>query len=252
MAKRGPASTLHFTVTGTGGVPATGVTAVVLNVTATEPTTASFLTVYPDDVSRPVASNLNVVPGQTVPNLVVVRVPASGVIDFYNNAGSTHLLADVVGYYDGDKTTDAGRLIAGSPLRLVDTRLQSPFPAPGKIPGGGSLLVDFSTSPNLAAIGAFVLNVTVTEPTAPGHLIVYPGPPPRRRDVEPQLRPRPHGRERRRRCGSDRTTRSASSTRRARPISWSTSSGSSRTRPTSVQRAQRSIRATSSATLRAG
>ena len=178
MAKRGPGSTLHFSVTGKGGVPATGVTAVVLNVTATEPTAASFLTVFPDDVSRPVASNLNVVPGQTVPNLVVVRVPASGVIDFYNDAGSTHLLADVVGYYDGDKTTDAGRLIAGIPLRLVDTRLDSPFPGSGKIPAGGSLLLDFSESPNLAAIGGFILNVTVTEPTAPGHLIVYPGPPP--------------------------------------------------------------------------
>ena len=177
-AKRGPASTLHFDVLGKGGVPATGVTAVVLNVTATEPTASSFLTVFPDDVSRPVASNLNVVPGQTVPNLVVVRVPASGVIDFYNNAGSTHLLADVVGYYDGDKTTDAGRLIAGSPIRLLDTRLSSPFPGSGKIPGGTSLLLDFSESPNLASIGAFVLNTTVTEPTAPGHLIAYPGPPP--------------------------------------------------------------------------
>jgi hypothetical protein len=177
-AKRGPGSTLHVKVTGIDGVPSTGTTAVVLNVTATEPTAASFLTVYPDDVSRPVASNLNVVSGQTVPNLVVVRVPASGIVDFYNNAGSTHLLADVVGYYDGDKSTDAGRLIAGSPQRLVDTRLASPFPAPGRVPGGASLLLDFSQSPNVAQIGGFVLNVTVTGPTAPGHLIVYPGPPP--------------------------------------------------------------------------
>jgi hypothetical protein len=178
VVKRGPASTLPFAVTGKGGVPASGVTAVVLNVTATEPTAASFLTVFPGDVSRPVASNLNVVPGQTVPNLVVVRVPASGVIDFYNNAGSTHLLADVVGYYDGDTATNAGRLITGSPIRLADTRIDSPFPGAGKVPGGASLLLDFSSSPNLASIGAFVFNVTVTEPTTPGHLIVYPGPPP--------------------------------------------------------------------------
>jgi hypothetical protein len=178
LAKRGPGSTLHVTVTGEDGVPASGVTAVVLNVTATEPTAPSFLTVYPDDVSRPTASNLNVVPGQTVPNLVVVRVPASGVIDFYNNAGSTHLLADVVGYYDGDKSTDAGRLIAGGPLRLVDTRVSSPFPGSGKVPGGANLVLDFSGSPNFGQLGGFVLNVTVTEPTAPGYVTVYPAPPP--------------------------------------------------------------------------
>jgi hypothetical protein len=87
-------------------------------------------------------------------------------------------LADVVGYYDGDKSTDAGRLIAGSPLRLVDTRVSSPFPGSGKVPGGANLVLDFSGSPNFGQLGGFVLNVTVTEPTAPGYVTVYPAPPP--------------------------------------------------------------------------
>ncbi|MEZ5135808.1 MAG: hypothetical protein R2699_12320 [Acidimicrobiales bacterium] len=79
-------------VTGVGGVPSTGVSAVVLNVTATGPTAASHLSVYPkpprstlyDDQGSfgagtiPSASNLNVVAGQTVPNLVVARVGAGG------------------------------------------------------------------------------------------------------------------------------------------------------------------------------
>ena len=122
---------IKFKVTGKGGVPASGVTAVVMNVTVTQPTSSGHVIVYPDDVARPTVSNLNFVPGLTAPNLVTVRVPASGVVDFYNfsNAGGTiHLLADVVGYYDGDKATEAGRLITGVPGRIVDTRAQQPVP----------------------------------------------------------------------------------------------------------------------------
>jgi len=68
-----------------GGVPATGVSAVVLNVTVTQPTTGSFLTVYPSGTTRPLASSLNFVAAQTVPNLVVAKVGADGKVGVYNN-----------------------------------------------------------------------------------------------------------------------------------------------------------------------
>jgi Bacterial Ig-like domain (group 3) len=74
----GPGGTVILQVTGVDGVPASGVTAVVLNVTATGPTASSFVTVYPDGGTRPVASNLNFTRGQTIPNLVVVPVGATG------------------------------------------------------------------------------------------------------------------------------------------------------------------------------
>ncbi|MFD7979188.1 hypothetical protein, partial [Streptomyces sp. NPDC059071] len=53
-------------------VPQPGATAVVLNVTATSPTSSSFVSVYPYGTQRTAASNLNFTAGQTVPNLVVV------------------------------------------------------------------------------------------------------------------------------------------------------------------------------------
>ena len=91
------------TVAGTGGVPGTGAatppTAVVLNVTVTGATMASDLAVWPDGGSRPVASDLNFVAGQTVPNLVIVKLSASGKIDIGNDFGSTHVIVDVVGWY---------------------------------------------------------------------------------------------------------------------------------------------------------
>jgi hypothetical protein len=170
---------LQFKVTGKNGVPATGVTAVAVNVTVVGPSADSFLTVYPADVVvRPTASNLNFVAGQTVPNLVVVRVPSTGLVDFYNKRGFTNVLADVVGYYDDVKTTDAGRFVPVTPLRRIDTRASSPFPSPGKIGEGFSLFTRLpgSTNSNLPAtgVGSIVANVTVTEPTADGFLTVYP------------------------------------------------------------------------------
>ena len=36
--------------------------------------------------------------GQDTPNLVIVKVGADGNVKLYNNAGTGHLIADVVGY----------------------------------------------------------------------------------------------------------------------------------------------------------
>src|SRR5690606_13337358 len=69
-----PGGALSLQVTGRGGVPASGVDAVVLNVTVTEPTDAGYVTVWPTGEPRPTASNLNYTAGQTVPNLVVAKV----------------------------------------------------------------------------------------------------------------------------------------------------------------------------------
>src|SRR5438552_3941053 len=52
-------------VTGVGGVPASGVAAVVVNVTATNPTESTYVTVWPTGATRPTASNLNVEAGQS-------------------------------------------------------------------------------------------------------------------------------------------------------------------------------------------
>jgi hypothetical protein len=95
----GPGQTRRLTVAGQGPVPTSGVTAVVLNVTAVLPSQASFVTVWPAGAQRPETSNLNLTPGTVRPNLVTVRVSAAGAVDLFNNSGSVHLLGDVVGYF---------------------------------------------------------------------------------------------------------------------------------------------------------
>ena len=89
-------------VTGQGGVPATGVSAVVVNVTAVAPTAAGYITVWPSGTPRQETSNLNFQAGQNIPNLVIVPVGADGKIQLFNGSGGTvHLLADVTGYILG-------------------------------------------------------------------------------------------------------------------------------------------------------
>src|SRR5262249_33629943 len=61
-------------ITGHGGVPASQVSAVSLNVTVTEPTAPGYLTLWPTGAGRPLISNLNFVPGETIPNAVIVGV----------------------------------------------------------------------------------------------------------------------------------------------------------------------------------
>ncbi|MDQ1412186.1 MAG: hypothetical protein QOE07_774 [Acidimicrobiaceae bacterium] len=92
-------TSVNVTVTGRGGVPAGGVGAVVLNVTAVDPTAASFLTVWPTGEARPNASNLNFPAGQTIPNLVIAKVGSNGQVSVFNQAGSAQLVIDVAGWF---------------------------------------------------------------------------------------------------------------------------------------------------------
>ena len=63
------------------------------------PTANTFVTVYPSDSDRPLASNLNVTAGQVIPNMVLARVGADGAVMMFNNGGLIDLVADVVGYF---------------------------------------------------------------------------------------------------------------------------------------------------------
>ena len=84
--------------TSVAGVPPTA-TAVVVNVTATQPTASSWLTLYPGGMA-PEASSVNFGAGQTVPNLVTVQLAPDGTFAVRNQFGATHLIVDVAGYYE--------------------------------------------------------------------------------------------------------------------------------------------------------
>jgi hypothetical protein len=84
-------------VAGHTGVPPNA-TGVFLNVTATLPTGPGFATVWPAGTGRPLASNLDFVAGDNIPNLVFVGLGTGGAVNLYNFGGATDYVADVVGY----------------------------------------------------------------------------------------------------------------------------------------------------------
>jgi hypothetical protein len=96
-AKLGQAKTLTLTIP---NLPA-GTTAVALNVTVTGATVGGVVTVYPTGQPKPLASNLNFVKGQTVPNMVMVPVGPGGQINLFNGYGEVDLVADLAGAYIG-------------------------------------------------------------------------------------------------------------------------------------------------------
>src|ERR1019366_3401915 len=82
----GAGETLNVQVEGAGGVPTSGVSAVVLNVAATNVTSSSYVTLYPEGGTLPTVANLNTTPGNTVSNLVTVGVSSAGGVTVYNNS----------------------------------------------------------------------------------------------------------------------------------------------------------------------
>lgn len=169
----GKGSAITVQVTGRGGVPGSGVSAVALNVTATGAPASGFVQVMPSAGSTPAgsSSNLNVVARQTVANLVVVPVGDGGAVDVYSSSG-THVLADVAGWFTDDSGTPSGTglFVPVTPERLLDTRS-------GTKPGDGAQV---PLSPRGKAgiptdgVSAVVLTVTATSPVAGGFVQVLP------------------------------------------------------------------------------
>lgn len=146
---------------------------VIVNVTITEPDAAGYLTAYQCGTPVPATSNLNFVAGQTISNLVAVRL--SPFVAIFGRHGvcfasnvPTHLVVDL------EATVDIGAVHVALPqsTRLLDTRVDN---GAAKIDGGTPFELQIAgranVQPDATAVG---LNITVTEPDSAGYLTVYP------------------------------------------------------------------------------
>lgn len=173
LAKVPAGGQIDLQILGVEPIPATGVAAVVLNLTATEATSAGFITVWPTGSARPTVSNLNIEANETRPNLVVVPVGLNGKVSIYSLSGA-HLVADVFGWFTDESavTSSGGLFVPLNPTRILDTRDRASSPLPAgtvlSMRVAGTTLVP----PNAAA--AVVLNMTVTQSGGPGFLTVTP------------------------------------------------------------------------------
>ena len=164
-------------VTGRGGVPATNVTAVVLNVTAANALAPGFVTVWPTSQPRPQASNLNITAvGQNIANLVTVRLGAGGHVSLFSQSG-THLVVDIAGYYEPVTTPiRAGRYTPMSPTRILDTRIALGVSGTTPVPADTQIDLAVAGHGGVPATGAaaVVLNITAAQSLGAGFVTVWP------------------------------------------------------------------------------
>ena len=171
--KVGPSNQLEVQLTDLGAtVPASGVGSVAVNVTVTDTDGAGFVTVWGCG-TLPETSSLNFAAGQTIPNLVVTQVSATGTVCVHASTNA-HVIVDVVGWF-----ASGGTYTAITPVRMADSRNASvglrPITAKKVNP------TDFTPTVNFFSIGslpsnvrAVALNLTVDQTDGPGFITPYP------------------------------------------------------------------------------
>ena len=87
---------LRLSLPGKAGLPADGIGTALITVTVTDPATSGFITVYPCG-TRPLASNLNYVKGQTIAASVTAQVSDAGEVCVYSQAPA-NIIVDINGW----------------------------------------------------------------------------------------------------------------------------------------------------------
>ncbi len=162
-----PRSRVTVKVTGTGGVPATGVKAVAVNLTGIVHGGPTYLSAYPADKAWPGTSSLNLAKDQVHATFLMPKVSPDGSISVYNASGSTDVVVDVVGYL----STDEGQTYSAvTPTRVLDSRKTGE-----EFTNGTIRAVQIAGQAGVPADAtAVVANLTLTGSTTQGLASVFP------------------------------------------------------------------------------
>jgi Repeat of unknown function (DUF5650)/Putative Ig domain len=170
---RAAGSTFELPVAGRGGVPADA-RSVSLNITAVDPTSDGYATVYPCGGAVPNASNLNYTAGHNLAGGVITKIGSGGKVCIYVSA-ATQLIVDVNGSFPANSS-----LVSSNPARVLDTRptgatVDALQQAGGLRASGSTTTVTIAGRANIPADAkAVAVTVTATGPAGNGYLTVYP------------------------------------------------------------------------------
>jgi hypothetical protein len=159
---------LPFVVLGVGGVPASGVKAVLLKVAAADATSNTFLRLYPNGDTDPGMTMLTVAAGQLISNTTTVAPGTLGKVVVWNASGSTHVIVQVQGYFRTAVGTTGGGFVPVTHTKVVDTRSGT------KIGAGSSRTFTLTGSLVPAGATAVAIGLCVPSATAGGYLSVMP------------------------------------------------------------------------------
>jgi hypothetical protein len=143
-----------------------------------------FMTIYPNGVSVPVASNIIYYPGQIIANAFTVNLNGAGEFNIFAER-TIDAIVDVAGYYSADASDANGPGLLFTPLarpvRILDTRsnqgncdsVSTPIAGGTSIASPGRLTCEGITIPSAAQ--SLLGNVTVINQTSQaGYLTLYP------------------------------------------------------------------------------
>ena len=155
---------------GFGGAAADS-TAASITIHALDALAAGFVTAWPCDTARPLASSANVMSGSSVSNEVDVAVGPTGEVCLLVSA-PMHLAVDINGWYGPSATTD---YYSVTPFRIADTRERHGFAGPFarnvdrsiQVAGVGGL-------PGPGVVRSVAAQLTAVDPTGGGFVTVHP------------------------------------------------------------------------------
>jgi hypothetical protein len=177
---------------GTASIPTTGAAAAVFNLTATQGTLGTYMTVEPPNSSdacptaAPGASNLNPTANSTLPNRVISRLGIDQDVCVYNSVGSIDFIIDIDGWFgtgsEAPTTPPAAFFYSTPPTRICDTR-------PGTSTECSGLILTPTAARTILVAGvkvvpadggstmpvAVVANLTGVAGTLSTYLELYPG-----------------------------------------------------------------------------
>jgi hypothetical protein len=165
-----------------GAVANPHVKALAVNITAVDPQQGGYLTAWSGANDLPNASTLNFKPHTVVPNFAVIPaspcaiepqcagIPSIAILNA--SSGATHLVVDVVGFYDDAELGGGLRFHPLNPTRITDTR--EGLGAPHALTGGSTTTITAPGSVAKADTVALVANVTGVDPSNATYLTVWP------------------------------------------------------------------------------
>lgn len=166
---------MNLKVIGGAGVPAAGVSGVVLNVTVVNSTTGGYLTLFPAGVSRPGVSTINCPISTAITNGALVPVGANGQISIYNLAGTVDVIVDIEGWLGEVNGTAGGQVVVGNAVRILDSRTSNGGRNGVPLAANETMRLPVLGTHGLPSTGVAAITANITlVPAQTGYVTVFP------------------------------------------------------------------------------
>jgi hypothetical protein len=179
-----PLATLSVTtmqVAGKGAVPASGVSAVLANLTVIGPARSGSVSTWASNAAWDGSASESFAAGRSEQDVLAVSLGPDGAAMIRNNTGvSLQVVLDVIGYYLAGTPTGYGAYQPITPTRIFDSRLNnlSNYPlatgVPASVPAYRDAVSGAVRLPRWQ-VPAVVVRYTVLTPAKAGAISVFPG-----------------------------------------------------------------------------